>query len=50
MLASMQQPLATCTNSAQQKMLATEASIRSFCQQKARADAVLAFFQSTFSP
>ncbi len=49
-LASVQQPLAACTKSAQQKMLATEASIRSLCQQKAQADAVLASFQSTFSP
>ena len=49
-LASMQQPLAACTKSAQQKMLGTEASIRSLCQQKAQADAILASFQSTFSP
>ena len=49
-LAQMQQELTACTESAQQTMLATEASIRSLCQQKAQAEAVLASFQSTFSP
>jgi hypothetical protein len=49
-LAQRQQKLAACTERAQQNMLATEASIRSLCQHKAQAEAVLASFQSTFSP
>ncbi len=49
-LASMQQPLATSTQDAHRKMVATDAAIRNLSMQKAQAEAVLASFRASHSP